>query len=482
MGYKIADKGAISAILWSFIQKAGALSIAFVANVILARLLSPDDFGIVGILLVFVTFADIIVNGGFGNALIHKKELEKSDIDTVFTINIVAASFFFALFFFSAPFIADYLNVEKLDLYLRIESISIILRALYVVHSSILNRNLKFKDLATVNITSSFLSVLVAVIMAFCGLGVWSLIFKNIVLHISLYVMLRIKTDVRVGLGFEKKTFLPLFKYGWYIAITNFFDVLYSNIVSLIIGKRGSVGELGYYTQASSLQQIPNYTISQIINQVLFPYMSKYQDDKEKINADSELILQITSFVVFPIIVYLIFFSEPIIVFIYSVKWLPSAYFFKVLCVGGLVAPFIHINRNILKSVGRTDFLYRSQVISILTGIVIILLVTLYTMDIKLIVMSVVLNSFINYLVTSYFLNKEMHFPVFKQFGAILPSLLAAVASCWSAKLFTDCFTVNTFLQLVISFAAYAVLYLTLCRVIRIKAFYKTINYLIVKK
>lgn len=478
---QLGKNSTISAILWSFFQRAGGLIIGFIANIILARLLIPDDFGVVGILLIFVSFANIIVDGGFGSALIFKKQIDQNDISTVFTINLIISIVLFSVIFIFAPYVSVYLEIPKLDLYLRIESISIVIRAFYVVQTSILNKELKFKDLAVINLISSSISVAIAVTLALSGVGVWSLISKNIVLQICLCILFNLKSKVKFRLSFQKKLFIPLFKYGWFVALTNFIDVFYANTIAFIIGKKGSVADLGYYNQAASLQQIPSYSISQIICQVLFPFMVKYQDDYSKIKSNATNVLYITSVIIFPIFTFLIYFAEPIITFIYSSKWLQSAFYFKILCIGGLVEPIVHINRNILKSIGKTDYLYRSQLFSTLIGILLILLIVILSKNVKIMVVCIVVNTYFNYLITSYYLCKGIGYSIFSQIRDVLPSLLISVFSVSVVTNIIKLLELKLFPLLLLSFLLYVIFYVLINRLISTRAFSTTINYIFSK-
>ena len=230
----------ITAILWSFLQRGGGISISFISNMILARLLIPEDFGIIGLILVFTSLADTLVDAGLGSALIQKKSISKQDISTVFTSNIIISVILFGILFLTAPYIADYVSVEGFDLYLRVQLLTVLLRALYVVEFSLMNRNLRFKDLAKINVIASLLSVSLAITFAFMGYGVWSIIIKNISLQIILVFLYKYYNKVVLDFKFNKKTFLELFSFGGYVSLTYFLDFVYNNLIILIMGKNYS--------------------------------------------------------------------------------------------------------------------------------------------------------------------------------------------------------------------------------------------------
>lgn len=418
---------ALRDVIWSFIQRAGALIISFLANMVLARLLTPDDFGCIGIILVFVSIADVLVDGGLGASLIHKRSITQEDVNTVFTSNFVISLSIFITLFLCAPYIASYFEIPSLSLYIRIESIAIIFRALYVVQSAMLGKSLHFKNISKINIISAAIGALIGIIMAYMGFGVWSLIGKNLTHQLMLVVLYRIISKIPSRFGFNKESFKQLFGYGWFIALTNFLDLIHSNLASFIIGKSYSVKDLGYYNQAYSLQQIPTYSISMVINQVLFPYMSKVNDDVKIVNNYTKRVIPMTAFVVMPLMVFLILFAKPVITIIYSAKWLPAAAYFQILCIEGLFNSFIHINRNVLKSIGKTKLLFNIQLFVILLGIIFLIVSSRF--NILVMISCIILCSFINWIIVTIVAGSQIRYNIMAQVVDILPSFLISIVS-----------------------------------------------------
>ena len=412
-------------IIWSFVQRGGSLMISFLANIILARLLSPNDFGCIGIILVFVSIANVLVDSGLGSSLIHKRDVTQDDISTIFTSNFIISVCIFTLLYISAPAIATHFNIPELSLYLRIESVAIIIRAFYVVQSAMISKELKFKDNTKINIAAATAGALVGIIMAYMGFGVWSLIAKNITHQFVLCLLYRIISKTPSKFGFNKTSFKQLFGYGWFVALTSFLDLAHSNLASFIIGNRYSVKDLGYYNQASSLQQIPTYSLSMVIAHVLFPYMSKINNNMDMVNNYAKRVFPISAFVIMPLMVFLIFFAKPIITIIYSAKWLSSTIYFQLLCFEGLFNAFIHINRNILKSIGETKILFKLQLIIVTLGIVLIVITSHY--NIFIMISSIIITSFINWMLVSTIVGSKIGFSIIKQVNDIIPSLIISL-------------------------------------------------------
>lgn len=465
------------AVIWSFLQRAGTLIIGFVVNIVLARLLCPEDFGIVGFIAVFVGLADVLVDSGLGSALIQTKEVKDADIRTVFTSNLLISLTLFLGIFIAAPYIADYVGVPKLDLYLRVESVMVLIRAFYVVQSALLNRSLKFRDLAGINIAASVLSAIISISIALLGGGVWSLIAKNVVLHLSLCVFYRIKSKVPYKLGINRDSFKQLFGFGIFVAFTNFLDLLYSNVVSFILGKKYSVEDLGYYNQAHSLKQIPVYSMSMVITQVLFPYMSRMQDEKERFYENARKVINLTSFMVFPLMAFLVIAAKPIIVLLYSAKWAPSAIYFQILCVAGSMDAFIHINRNILKSLGHTKLIFILQCIITVIGVG--LLIFSLRFGVTVFVWSVVIFTFIDWALGTTCAGIKSGYSIFKQIkdmiSSVMISVLLGLAVYYLFSFFQLPVIITCLLEAVLFFGLYLLIH-WLLRTVSMRYFKETIH------
>lgn len=304
----------IKGTIWSAVQRFGSLAIGFISNMVLARLLCPEDFGIMGLVMVFVGLADVLVDGGLGNALIQKKNITNRDLSTVFTSNFFFSIFLFGLFFIAAPYVEIYTDISNLSLYVRIVSFQILFRALYVIPFSLMVKDMDFNKLAIINLFATFCSVAISIVLALFGCGVWSLIAKSLSLDAILVLLYFIYGTPHLKVGFSSESFKELFGFGFFVALSNLIETGYTNMISFLIGKKYSVKELGYYNQAYALQQIPTYSITAVLNQVLFPYFSNIQDNESELNGKFKMSIQIITFFVFPILLFLITFANQVIV------------------------------------------------------------------------------------------------------------------------------------------------------------------------
>lgn len=431
----------VKATSWSLLQRVGAMVISFFTNIVLARLLTPDDFGSVGLILTFVSIADLFVDAGLGQSLIQKQNVGKHDISTVYTTNLLLSIVFFASIFVIAPWVEDYMEVPKLALYLRVDSVTIILRSLYVVHSAILNKQLNFKTLAKVSIGASLSSSFVAIMMALFGFGIWSLICKNIIMHLVFCILYRANVRIKPSLYINKVSLKQLFSFGWFVSLSSLIDVLYTNLASFIIGKRYSVEQLGYYTQAHNLKQIPVYSLSMVISQVLFPMFSKEQDSTAQIKTYAQKIITISTALVFPLMLCLVVVAEPLIILLYSSKWLPSVPYFRILCVAGLVNILIHINRSILMALGASKSLFKVQLAAMCIGV--LLMVIALKFDVFVFIISIALYSFINWFLVAIKTGRIIGYSVLQQIISIGCSLILSTITAIISSLIMNSMPIN---------------------------------------
>lgn len=446
--------------LWSAIQRGLGLGISFISNIVLARLLCPDDFGAVAMIMVFVGFADVLVEGGLGNALIQKKDLTQDDIRTVFSTNFAISVFLFIVLFSCSSFIESYVKIEGFSLYLRVEAVIVLIRAFYVVNHALMNREMKFKQLALISLTTHFISTTGAITLALLGCGVWSLIVKNILLDLASCILYAVVIKVPYRFGFKRDSFSKLFSFGVFVSLSNMAETAYSYFLSFILGKKYSVEQLGYYNQAFSLEQIPVYSTTMVLNQVLFPYLSKSQDNKNAIKETIKQSTLATSFFVFPVMAFLIFFAEPTIVFIYSAKWLPAVPFFQILCVYGFTNFIYHSNRNVLKSIGASKMLFYTQLACTLLSI--LLIVVGMQFSIIVVISIAVSTSVLELLIIGGFAGKRINYSIFRQILDVLPNLLFSFIAASIAYFLLGYLTVPIFVQILLGGLICLAIYLIL--------------------
>lgn len=472
--------GIIKGTIWSAIQRFGSLAIGFISNIVLARLLCPEDFGAMAMVMVFVGIADTIVDGGLGNALIQKKDIKDIDIKTVFSSNLVFSIFLFALFILIAPLIEEYTNINNLAIYIRVEAFQLIFRALYVIPFSLMQKKFEFAKLARINIIASLLSVVTAISLAMFGYGIWSLILKNLSLDLFLLILYAILGPMNFKIGFDWMSFKKLFSFGFFVVLANLFETLYSNLVSFFVGKEYAAKELGYYNQAHALQQIPTYSITAVLNQVLFPYFSSLQKSRENLESKLRLSLQMMTFFVFPLLLFLICFAEQIITILYSSKWLPSVPYFQLLCIGGLLNAMIHINRSYIKAAGLTKAIFLIQVTSTIIGLILLYVGLCYSMILG--VSALAVNGVILYIMTASISGKESEYSIFRQILDVSPNMVFSIICAFISIVISKILFTNIYMFITIEFIAFFGLYLLLHYIFKTKISQTILQILINKR
>lgn len=363
----------ISGMLWSSVGKLGTMILVFISNLVLARLLMPEDYGCIGMLNVFIAISSIFMSAGFGAALIQKKEPSHIDYTSVFYWNLAAAFLFYAILFSSAPAISKFYKMPELCPILRVQSLSLIIQAFSTVQSNQLQKQLRFKELSIRNIVATTIGTIIAIIMAFGGFGVWSLVANNIISSLFGVLLLWKMSSWRPTLEFSWQSLRELFSFGGLMALSAFVETIYSNIQSLIIGKWFSAGDLGYYTQAKKLESVPTDSLSQIVNQVSFPVFSALQDSKLALLAGVRKNIKSITFLNFPLMVLLIVIAKPLITLLYGEKWAISIPYFQILCISSMVYTLNTLNTNVIKSLGKSKLFFFVQLTKRLVGIVLII-------------------------------------------------------------------------------------------------------------
>lgn len=451
-------KRTINGLIWSALQRFGALAISFIANLIIARILDATIFGTIGVLLVFVAISQSIVDSGFTAALIQRKDVTQVDYSTVFFWNLFVSGILVIVLYFSAPYIADYYNDAILCTVLRVQSVLLIVHALCVVQTAKLTKELAFKVLSIRNLVATFIGAIVAIVMAYYGYGIWSIVAQELVVGIVGTILLWAYCDWKPSFIFSWKSFKGMFKFGSLIFLSGMVETIYNNIQSLIIGRAFSMKELGYYTQAKKLESIPITTGSSVLSQVLFPAYSSIADDYNRIKRVVRKNISIVSFVAFPFMFFLTIYAEPIITILYTDKWAESIPMFQVLCIGGAFHPLNVANTMLFKSIGRGDIFFILQVVKRVLCIILILFSIRYGLYAMMWTMTITMVLF--YSINIYFSHKYFGYTIKEQLsdimGGILMAIFASVVVVYISH-FSD-FT-NNVVNIAVGVLAYMVLY-----------------------
>ena len=358
MAQKNLKQKAASGMVWTALQKYSTMFISFISGIILARLLTPYDYGCIGMLSIFMVLAETFIDGGFGSALIQKKQPTQEDYSTIFWWNIGMAVFMYAILFVSAPAIARFYNIPLLSDVLRVQGLVLFIYAFNIVQRNQLRKRLNFKVLSIVTIITSVTSLSVTIFMAYSGYGVWALVAANLISSAIPAIVFWFFVKWRPIWIFSKKSFKELFSFGVYMFLTNLINQFSSKLGRLMIGKLYSPVILGYYSKAASTEELASRSISSIMTQVTYPLYVQVQDDMVAMRNMIKRLTMTLSYVTFPMIFILMLCAKPLFILLYSDRWLQSVPYFQVLCLIGLSSCLQSVNTQPIAAIGKSKTMF----------------------------------------------------------------------------------------------------------------------------
>lgn len=360
--------------IWSIIDVTSKQAVGFVLNIILARLLFPSDYGIIGIVIIFTSFADVIADGGLSVALIRKVDKTKEDEATAFWVNLLIGFLVYSLIFIFSPLIAEFFDIPELLWVIRVTSTSILFNSCSIVQNSRLISDLRLDVLTKLSVLIQILSGLIAVVLAYLGFGVWALVFQVVFSGILRMVSLWYVTKWIPYLCFSKQSFSYLWSFGSRLLLSNVIGTIYDRIYSFLIGKKVGSTQLGLYTRADSLGVQATSIINSTLSKVLIPYLKNFLYNESLLKSKYLEVLEIVSFLIFPLMFLMIAISEPLFLILFGERWLEAVPIFKILCFGYAWGPFTIISLQLLQTLGDSKYFLKLEIIKkvIQTGVIII--------------------------------------------------------------------------------------------------------------
>lgn len=414
---------ATKGMLWSALDKFAVQAGHFAIGIVLARLLMPEDFGLIGMLSIFIAISQTFIDSGMGSGLIQKKDRSNHDFSTVFVFNLAVSVAFYLVLYFSAPLIAQFYSMPQLVMLTRVLSLNIIINSLAIVQRTKLTINIDFKTIAKVNVASVFISGIVAVYFAYSGLGVWALVIQNLVRAAVAVLMLWFLSRWTPSLFFSKDSFKNLFSFGSKLLIAGLYARTLQEVYNITIGKFYQAAELGFYTRARSFVDITNGTITSILQQVTYPILASLQDDRDRMVSVYSRLIRMTAFFVFPAMTLLALLAEPFVLFFLTEKWLPAVVLLQLMAFARIFYPISALNMNILNAVGRSDLFLKVD-LSKFPVIVLVLIITI-PLGVKAIVIGHIVTSFISFFINSYMPGKLFGYGALKQLRDMIPIFIA---------------------------------------------------------
>lgn len=466
-------KKTVKGVAWTSFNQVVTLSFGFVIGVILARLLSPSDYGLLAMIGVFNAIAMAFVNSGFSNALVRKPDLTEDDNTTAFSFNIVVAVVMVGVIWLIAPFVAKFYNKPILCSLLRVEGFLLILSSFKIVQNTQLSRALNFKAKMIINVTSQVIAGVVAILAAYRGFGVWSLIIQHFVSSITSLVLLWIISPWRPRGKWNKLSFKYLWGYGSKLLASGLLDTIYTNIYPIVIGKFYSAADLGQYTRANGYAAMPSQGLTGVLQQVTFPVLSQIQEDDSRLASSYRRMLRFTVFLVFPIMIGMAVLAYPLVISLVTDKWAQCVPYLQIICFASMWYPVHAINLNLLQVKGRSDLFLRLEIIKkVIITIAIFVCVPFGVMGICI---GSVCTSLICLAINTYYTGKLIHVGFFRQMMDMIPTLLASFAMgaiIYFAVMPFD----NNVIKLTVGIPLGIMLYLSIAKVFRMPELQEAID------
>lgn len=429
--------------LWNLLERFAIQIIQFVFGVYLARILSPTEYGVMGLLLVFIAFMQVFIDAGFGKALIQKKNRNNKDFSTVFVFNILVSILSYIVLWFLAPSISEYYDNENLIVFLRVLSISLFFGALFSVHLTIISIKLKFKLLAKINLFSILVSGIVAIWMAYNGFGVWSLIAQTLLKTFIMVVLSWYYVKWEISLYFSKQSFMNLFSFGSKLLISSILNMSVNNFANVFIAKFNNIKDLGFYTRGTQFGDLLFNIFNSVINNVLLPSLSTIQDDKEKLRRLFKLTLRSTALITIPTFLGFVVLAKPLILFLLGEKWLMTVPILQIICISRLVTISSGINVTVLYVLGRTDLALKQQYIKIIIRVFLVLIALKY--GIIYIALAELISTAIHFFINSYYPSKILNYGSFNQIKDISTIIISGILTCVFMYLTSYIFETNLY-------------------------------------
>lgn len=349
------------ATVWAIIDRFSSQIVAFLIGVILARLLTPDDYGIIGMTTIFIAISNVFIDSGFANGLIRKLDRTESDLSTAFIFNIVVGVFSYFVLYFSAPTISDYFSEPLLTPVLRIIGLNIIFLSLSVVQTALFTAKLDIKSQALINLLSLIPSGIVAIIAAYSGLGVYSLALQTVLSSFIKMILLWTFSKWYPKTGFSRASFRYLWSFGSKLLLANIIGTIFNEIYSVLIGKYIGKTDLGYYSKASHLNQNVNGTTTGIVQKISLPVLTKYQEDTNELRDRFSNLMRILVLFIAPLSACLFYLSKDLVLFLWTDKWLDCVPIFKMLIIGTMFGPIGQMSLSLLQVSNRTDIILKLE-------------------------------------------------------------------------------------------------------------------------
>ena len=467
----------LSGVIWKFGERVSAQAVNFIVSIILARLLLPEDYGLIALVTVFITICNKIVVSGFATSLIQKKDADNLDFSTVFYFSLAVAAALYAGLFFAAPFIAEFYSAESdPELFIqviRVMGLNLFIIAVNSVQQAYVSRTMQFRKFFFSTIIGTVVSAVAGIALAYMGKGVWALVAQNMILAVVNGIVLWFMVKWRPQLKFSFKRLKVLYSYGWKIFVASLIKILYTDLRSLVIGKVYTAADLAFYNKAQSFPQLIDTNVAGTIDSVLFPAISKKQSNVDDMRAMLRRAIKTTSYILMPLLAGLSAVAKPFIIILLTDKWAESIPLMQILAFSFIFAPVELENLQAIKAIGRSDIALIVEIIKKVVGVLI--LVASIPFGVTAIAVGMVISTTLSAIINAIPNKKLLGYTFKMQLKDILPSLIMSLVM-FGAVYPISLLDINVWLMLVIQVIVGAVIYVALSAIFKVESFKYILN------
>jgi teichuronic acid exporter len=451
---------ATKGIVWSAVDKFAVQLGQFVVGIVLARVLLPEDFGLIGMLIIFIAISQTFIESGLGIGLIQRQDRKDIDFSTLFVFNLGLSCFFYMVLFFSAPLISSFFKQPQLTDLTRILGLSLLLNAFAIVQRTKLTIAIDFKSIAKSNVIGMIAGGLSGIIAAINGYGVWSLVVQMLIGSLASSVTLWLLSNWNPSIAFSKKSFQSLFGYGSKLLIAGLYAQILNNLYNIYLGRFYPTATLGYYTRAKSFADLSAGTITSVLLQATFPILATVQHDKEKLVSIYSRMIRMSAFIIFPIMTLIALLAKPIVILLLTEKWITLIPLLQWMVFSRVFLPMSAINLNLLKAVGRSDLFLKVDLSKFpLTVLAMIITIPL---GVKAMIIGHVITSALFFIINTYLPGKLYGYGPINQLKDMLPVFVAAIGMTIPVLIMSH-FIDNLIFQLFFGALLGLVVYLFIC-------------------
>ncbi len=431
----------LAGLSWSFAEQFSEKFIGFFISIILARLLLPSEFGLIALLTVFVSIGNSLMDSGLASSLIRTSDASQKDYSTIFFFNLCGSIVIYALLYFLAPLIAAFYRQPALIDIIRVYSLSFIINAFFSIQNTRLTKKMNFRIQTAIKIPSVTAGGIAGILLAKLGYGVWSLVWMNLCNSLVSTVLHWVYSGWRPALLFDRESFRKHFVFGYKMTLSGLLETLYSNIYVIIIGRYYSTSQLGFYSRADSISQLPVGNLSVAINKVSYPMLASISSENQRLKQVYRQLLQQVIFWNAPLLIFLSVIAEPLFRFLLTEKWLPAVPYFQILCIAGIMYPLHAYNLNILKVKGRSDLILKLEIVKKILSVAAI--ISVIPFGIYGLLYFQLAFSLGGYFINSAYSGKLIDYPVREQIEDIYPAMMLAAFTGYLCYLF-DAYLLST--------------------------------------